>query len=186
MKVHLRILTSFFELIKDEKGQQDIVEYISDRIDKVVEKKAKERRQEGRKERSPDKEEIENISRRIFWNMNFFVVYGLVSKIVHSLGSNKLTAIIEKVCVNDDGGSPASLLVKHGILMWYNKNLQTDNLAAMIDQDTFSDTAKKVMRFMVVNHCSMHQVGFREKQRIQHKLDIPSQELLIQESKGDR
>ena len=67
--------------------------------------------------------------------------------------------------------------------MWYNKNIQIDNIAERIDEDSFSDTAKKVMRFMIVNHCSMHLLGFKQKQKIEHKLGIPSKRLLIQQAK---
>jgi len=184
MKVHLRILTSFFELIKDEGEQKKIVDYISDRIETVIENKAEERRQEGRKEKEHSKEEIEKMSRCLFWNLNFFVIYGFIGKIINSLGSNKLTAIIEKVCDNDN--TPASFLVKHGILMWYNKNIQIDNIANEIDKDDFSGIATKVMKFMIVNHCSMHSIGFKGKQKIENKFKIPSKRLLIQEAKGNK
>lgn len=184
MRVHLRILTSFLELIKNEKAQQEIVNFISNRLNKIVEDKAEERKKEGRKERKPSKEELEKTSKIIFWNMNFFVVYGLIDKIIHSLGSNKLTAIIKKVCDNEN--TPASFLVKHGILMWYNKNLQIDSIATKIDEYGFSEIAKKIMRFEIVNHSSMHLIGFKEKQKIEHKLGIPSKRLLIQQAKKNR
>ncbi|MCK4891609.1 MAG: toll-Interleukin receptor, partial [Candidatus Pacebacteria bacterium] len=41
MKVHLRILTSFFELIKNKKEQQEIVNFISTRLNKIIEDKEK-------------------------------------------------------------------------------------------------------------------------------------------------
>ena len=88
-------------------------------------------------------------------------------------------AIVEKVCDNEN--TPASFLVKHGILMWYNKNVQIDDIKKRIDKNDFSDTAKKVMRFIIVDHCSMHSLGFKEKQKIEHKLGIPAKVLLIQE-----
>jgi hypothetical protein len=91
-----------------------------------------------------------------------------------------LAAII-KVC--DSENTPASFLLKHGILMWYDKNLQIDNIAKTLDEDGFSETAKKVMRFMIVNHCSMHSIGFKDKQKIENRLKIPSQKLLIQHAK---
>ncbi len=171
MKVHLRSLTSFFDLIKNEKEQQEIVEFISNRLNKIIEDK----------ERKPSQEKLEKISKTIFWNMNFFVVYGLINKIIHSVGSNKLTEIIKNVC--DSENTSASFLVKHGILMWYEKNLQIDNIAERIYKDGFSETAKTVMRFMIANHCSMHSLGFKGKQKIEHKLGIPSKKLLIKQVK---
>jgi hypothetical protein len=108
-------------------------------------------------------------------------VYGTINKIIHSLGSNKLTEVIEKVCNKEN--TPASFLIRHGMLMWYNKNLQIDNIIKKIDEHDFSETTKKVMKFMIVNHCSMHLVDFKEKQKIEHKFGIPSQRLLIQQVK---
>lgn len=173
MEVHLRILTSFFELIKNGKEQQEIINFISNRLNKIIENKT----------RKPSQEELEKISKTIFWNMNFFVIYGLIVKIIHSVGSNKLTEIIKNACDNEN--TPASFLIKHGILMWYNKNLQIENIAERINEDGFSETAKKVMKFMIVNHCSMHSLSFKEKQKIEHKLGISSQKLLIRQAKGN-
>ena len=183
MKVHLRILTSFFELIKHEKEQQGIVDFISNRLKKIIEDKEKKDKEKKEKPKPPSQEKLEKLSKAIFWNMNFFVVYGFIDKIIHSLGSNKLTTIIEKVCDNEN--TPASFLLKNGMLMWYNKNLQIDTIAKKIDEDDFSETAKKVMRFMIVNHCAMHSIGFKEKQKIEHKLGISSQRLLLQQAKGN-
>jgi SpoVK/Ycf46/Vps4 family AAA+-type ATPase len=173
MEVHLRILTSFFEIIKNGKEEQEIINFISNRLDKIIEDKT----------RKPSQEELEKISKTIFWNMNFFVVYGLIDKIIHSVGSSNLTEIIKKVCDNEN--TQASFLIKHGILMWYKKNLQIDNIAERIDKNDFSETAKKVMKFMIVNHCSMHSIGFKEKQKIEQKLGILSRKLLLQQAKGN-
>lgn len=179
MKVHFRILTSFFEIIKLEKNQQEIVEYISTRLNKIIEKTAQERINEGKKARSISKEELEKFSKKIFWNTNFFVIYGFINKVVHSLGSDKLIEIVKKVC--DDENTPASFLVKHGILMWYKKNLQTDTIAEEISKDNFSYIANRLIEFMVVNHCSIHPQGYKEKQKIELKLKIPSKKLLIEQ-----
>ena len=176
MNVHLRILTSFFEIIKQEDEQQKIVSFISNRLEIIIEKESEKRRKEGESERKPTKEKLEKISKKIFWNMNFLVVYGFIDKIINSIGSNKLNQIIEAVC--DKTNTPASYLVKHGILMWYNKNLQVDNITKKIDKDGFSNIARKVMKFMIVNHCSMHKIGFKEKQKIKNIFGIPSQILL--------
>jgi hypothetical protein len=175
MNVHLRILTSFFEIIRQKEGQQEIIDFISNRLKIFIDNKSEERKKEGKKERKPTNQELEKISKTIFWNMNFLAVYGLIDKIVNSIGSNKLTKIIEAIC--DKKNTPASYLVKHGILMWYNKNLQVNNIAKKIDEDDFSGIAKKIMNFMIVNHCSMHKIDFKEKQKIEHKFGIPSQKL---------
>ena len=53
--------------------------------------------------------------------------------------------------------------------MWYNKNLQVENITKRINEDGFSETAIKVMRFMIVNYCTMHSIGYKEKQKIEQK-----------------
>lgn len=181
MKINLRILTSFFDLIRDHENQQEIVDYISNRLNKIVEEKADKRKKDGKADKKISIEELKEISKKIFWNTNFFFVYSLINKIIHSVGSNQLTAIVEKVC--DKENTPSSFLVKHGILMWFNKNLQIDNISDIIEKDGFSETAKKMMRFLIVNHCSMHTLNFKDKQRIEHKFGIPSKRLLIQQVK---
>lgn len=184
MNVHLRILTAFFELIKQEDEQQEIINFISSRLNIIIEKESAGRRKEGKKEKKPSRKKLHKISETIFWNMNFFTVYGLIDKIITSMGSNKLTQIIEAVCDNKD--TPASFLVKHGILMWYNKNLQVDNITKKIDADGFSNIAKKIMEFMVVNHCSMHTINFKDRQKIEQKFHIPSRKLLTQISENNK
>jgi len=181
MEVHLRILSSFFEFISDNKMQQGLVDYFSARLSVIVDERMKEQVKVGKKERKPTYEELIKISKQLFWNLNFFIVYGFIDKIVHSLGSNKLLSIIEIVC--DKNNTPASFLIKHGILMWYNKNLQIDDIATRLKGDGFSKTAENIMKFMIVNHCVLHPLGYKEYQRIQQKLGISSEKLLLQKAK---
>jgi len=176
MNVHLRILTSFFELIKTEEEQEEVIAFISSRLKIVIDKNAKERRSKGQKERDVSNDKLKKLSKTIFWNLNFFTIYGLVNKIITSLGSDKLTQIVETVC--DEKNTPASYLIKHGILMWYNKNLQVDTIAKKIEENDFSNIAKKIIKFMIVDYCSMHKINFRERQKIEKKFLIPSKKLL--------
>ena len=171
MFVHLRILSSFFEAIKNKEDQKAIVDFISKILEKITEEKA----------RKPSIEELEKISTAIFWNLNFFVVCAFIDKIVHSLGSDKLTKILKKVC--DKMNTPASFIIKHGILMWYNKNLKIDEIAQRIEEKDFSQTAERVVKFMVVNHFSLHPTRYGDSKKIEYKLGIPAKELLIRRYK---
>jgi hypothetical protein len=124
----------------------------------------------------PSREQLERMSENFFWNTNFMVVYGFINKIIHSLGSNKLIAVVEKVC--DAENTSASFLVKHGILMWYDKNLRVDTIASEFGKGKFSEIAIRVMKFMIVNHCAIHAVNFRDKQKIESRIGIPVKKLL--------
>lgn len=174
MNVHLRILSSFFELIKKDEGQREIIDYISDRLEKYVEQN------EGK--RTLTKDQLIKISRKIFWNTNIFIVYGCFEKMVLSLGSIKLTQVIDTVC--NKVNTPSAFILKHGILMWNNKNLQVDNISNRIKDDNFSETAIRVIKMMIINHCSMHSIDYKDKQKIEKKLGLSAKKLLLQESKG--
>jgi histidyl-tRNA synthetase len=171
MFVHLRILSSFFEVIKNKEDQKAIVDFISKILEKITKEKA----------RKPSSEELERISTTIFWNLNFFVVYAFIDKIVHSLGSDKLTEIVKKVC--DEMNAPASFIIKHGILMWYNKNLKIDEIVQRIEEKDFSQIAERVVKLMVVNYFSLHLTSYRGRQKIENKLGIPAKKLLIRHYK---
>lgn len=177
MKVHLRILNSFIEIIKDENEEKNIIELIQRRINFINDKIIKEG---GKK---PTKEKIEKIARIIFWNMNFEVVFSIILRIIHSIGSDKLLNIVTEVC--DKEKTPAAFLVKHGILMWYNKNLQLDSIIKWINDKQNSDISKKILRRLIVRHASMHLLDYKDRQKIESKLGIPSDRLLIEHIKND-
>lgn len=168
MNVHLRLLSNLFELINDETEQEKMVDFILERLNQF----------EGDLGSYKMLTSIEkkNYAHTIFWNLNFFIVCGIIHKIVHSLGSDKITQIVKNVC--DEINTPASSLIKHGIMMTYNKNLQIDEFSKGIRDNDFSEVAKKAIKQMVASHCSVHKIGDRERQRIQTKFEIKSINLL--------
>jgi len=171
MNAHLRIMSFFFDIIKDKELQGYIINYISERLEKVI--------RDRNEELTVD--EMKNIARTIFWNLNFMVVYGLINKIVHSLGSDKLIEIVDMVY--DKINTPASFLVKHGIYMWYLKSTQIDAIAKKFKQKDFSQVAEKIMKLMVVNHCYLHPINYKERQKIIQLLGIPRNKLPLLPSK---
>lgn len=173
MKVHLRVLTSFFDIVRNE---DDIVAYISESVARMLNKKQEKRREDDKKIYSPTSEEIQKLSRAVFWSTSFFVAYSIIKKIIHSLGSDKLTDVIAKIC--DQANTPVSYLVKHGILMWYNKHIDIDDIIKTLSEDKFPETAKKMMRFLVIEHCSVHALNFKEKQKVEIALDIAPHKLV--------
>lgn len=166
MNAHLRILSFFFEMIKSEDISNAVIDIISERLIKI--------NKESRSELSD--EYLRKKAKIIFWNLIFDIGYAIIDKIVHSLGSDKLTAIVEKVCY--EVNTPASFLVKHGILMWYNKSPQIDEISKRIRGNDFSEMAKGIIKSIIVNHCYLHPISYRDKQRIESKLGIPSRKLL--------
>ena len=116
LKVYLRILTSFFDIIQNKEFEDDLVEFITERLDHII-KQQKD---------NVSIEKIEKIARNIFWNINFDVVYEFISKAIHSLGSNNLLKISKSV--SDKENTPSSFIVNQGINMWLKKWKRQTNL----------------------------------------------------------
>jgi len=161
MNVHLRILSSFFEIIKSENAQNDIVEFLSKRLEKIV----------AESERRLNQEELKKIATVLFWNLNYFAVYGIVRKIIHSLASNKLIEIAEKVC-DEIIKTPIATIIKHGILMWYNKNLQIKEITDRLNNKEFSEIGKTIVKMMISEYCYFHPINYKDRQRIENLLKI--------------
>lgn len=171
MNIHLRILSSFFGIIKDREAQKSIIGTISKALEEVVTKKRGK----------VSKEELERIARSIFWNFNFFVVYGIIHKTAYSLGSDKLIEIIENV--DKKIRTPVSFLVKEKILMCYLKNLKIDEIVRRIEENDFSYIAKNVIKLMVANYCSLHPINYKDRQKIEKQLGIPTKKFLAERYK---
>jgi hypothetical protein len=62
--------------------------------------------------------------------------------------------------------------------MWYNKNLQIDEIYTFMDSDGFSRTARRIMEHKIVNHCQTHSMGFKALQQIEQKSGLKKQALL--------
>lgn len=174
LKVHLRILSSFIEVIKDEKEEQDIIEFLTERINQLIEER------EDDKELSLEK--IEKLVRSIYWNLNFGVLHGFITKAIHSLGSNNLLNISQ--VISDNEKNPASFIVNHGIKMWYAKNVRVDEIANRISEKDFSKTAERLMKFKVVEHSRLHNIAFKDLKQIENKLHIPTKKMLAERAKN--
>lgn len=158
MNVHLRLLKSFLELIRNKDFQEHIIDFIKSRLEKITRQPKKE---------IPE-QKLKELARTLFWNLIFRILLGIINKTVHSLGADNLTKITNEVC--NKINTPASFLVKHGILMWYSKNLQVDNICNKINDRTFSITSKKIVKYMVANYCAMHPICYRNRQILETKL----------------
>lgn len=118
LKVHLRILMSFIEIIKEEGTEQAVVNLLKERINQFIEEHADD------KDLSLDR--LEKLVKAIYWNINFGVLHGFITKAIHSLGSVNLLKIAQNI--SEKEMTPATFIVSHGIKMWHGKNLKIDEI----------------------------------------------------------
>lgn len=174
LKVHLRILTSFIEIIKDEGTEQFIVNLLKERINQIIEEK------EDEKDLSVEK--IEKLVKAIYWNVNFGVLHGFITKAIHSLGSINLLKIADNV--SEKEMTPAAFIVNHGIKMWYDKNIKLNEIAERISEKDFSKTAERLLKIKVVEHCRIHKIDFKKLKEIEDKLHLPATKMLAERARN--
>lgn len=174
LKVYLRILTSFIEIIKDERTEQSMVNLLKERINQII------------KEKEDDNdlrvEKIEKLVKAIYWNLNFGVLHGFMTKAVHALGSINLLKIADNVSQKEL--TPAAFIVNHGIKMWYDKNVKLNEIAERISEKDFSKTAEQLLKIKVVEHCRMHKIDFKKLKEIEEKLHLPATKMLAERARN--
>jgi len=173
LNVHLRIISYFLALIQNEQTEQEMVEFLTERINDIIEKKF------GNKKQSIDK--IKNLAKEIYWNLNFGVLHGFLTKSIHSLGSNNLLNIAQTISEKEN--NPATFIVNQGIRLWYAKNIRIDEIVSRIKQKDFSLTAKKLIQYKVAEHCILHKIEPQKLKEIENKLQLSSNRLLVEKSK---
>ncbi len=158
MAIHLRALSLFFDMIKKENHQKELISFISKRLLKII------------KNNEITEEKLNYTARKIFWNLSFFTIYGVINKITRALGSKSLLDVINNVCDNKD--SPITFMIKHCVCMWYNKSLYLDDISDQIRKGNFSETVKRLIELQVIEYCSMHKISYKDRQRILEKFEI--------------
>jgi hypothetical protein len=171
INVNLRILSSFFDIIKDKNEQQEIVKYISSQL-KIL--------KDGKKT-DISNERLEKEAKKIFWDLNFGAILGIIIKTIRSVGSDKLQNIIETIC--DKHNTSVHLLIKHGVFMWYGKTIKVEKILKEMKAIDFSLIANEVLKYLMVYHCMLHNIDSDDKNKLQSKFGISSKALLKVESK---
>ena len=149
MDVHLRLLSSFFNLVKVIAKDKENLHFLADRICLT--------------KPSISHEEALNLAEPLFWNMNLGVIIGFVSKITNSLSSSNLLPIIKDVC--DEKQTMASAIIKQNAVMWVRKSLHFDELKQIIDQSE-NPIAKKAMSCLLVDYCMIHNIDEKDRSKL--------------------
>jgi hypothetical protein len=162
ININLRIITILLNVMAKQEERKQIIDFISTKLRLYM-------RHKNKKIENIDIQQLKKYATIIFWHLPFVSTYDAVKKIIHSLGSDKLLDVISELY--DENKTPANCLLKHGIFMWYGKNLQLDNIKRELEEKDFSETAKRVMYYLIIEHCSMHKISQKERQRVEQFLN---------------
>lgn len=150
MNIHLRLLSSFFDVLTQPKEQEETLNYIKRRILAV--------------NKDIDETKLDVLSHKIFWNLNFGVIMGFLGKITFSLGSDKLLPVVNSVV--EDQLNEATFIIRQAITMYYKKNLQIGEIEKMFKDSSVSDVSKRVMFCIMADYCQTHRIDYRDRSRL--------------------
>ncbi len=149
--VHLRVISSFFELVKQIISEDDYARFIREKILDI----------------KPDlsTEKATEAAQNFFWNMNFGFIVGMIQRISIALGSKTLISISDTVC--NEMATPASFIIKHNIAMQSTKNLRIgDLLNAKEVLKAFAPVTYNVLLYLVVQFCRYNRISERDRQEL--------------------
>ena len=159
--VHLRVISSFFELVKQIIKEDDYAGFIREKI----------------LEDNPDfsVEKATEAAQNFFWNMNFGFIVGMIQRISIALGSKSLITISDTVC--DAMATPAAFIIKHNIAMRSTKNLRIRELLNSKDKlKAFASVTYNVLLYLVVQFCRYNRISDRDRQELR-KLGLNTDKL---------
>lgn len=160
MNVHLRLMNSFFELVKRMIVMPNYNDFIKERI----------------LEEYPDlkEDELEERAQKFFWGVNFGFIVGMVKKISITLGSKKNIKISDAVCSNDM--TPVKFLIRQDIAMRHAKNIRLDEIDEVEKLD-MPIVARNAFAFSIAQFCRYNKITDADRSELM-KFGIKKQFLL--------
>lgn len=155
IELNLRILNFILYQIKDEEFQKYMLELIEKGIGKLEIK---------------SKNNTKELAKRIFWELCYNLIFFIIYKTIHSIGSDYLMKIINEI--SKDKKTPAISLIKHGIRMWYMKEVDINEIKNEIKEYNYSKIAENLMRHLLIMHCSTHPMDYKSRDRIMNTFQL--------------
>lgn len=147
--VHLRVLSSFFEVVKRMTKKENYDEFIQK---KVAEKNP---------ELSPA--QVCQISQNIFWNLSFGFILAMVDRITTSMGAKTLMGISDNVCARMN--TPVSFIIRQDMAMRYQHNIRLSEITSK-DLQQFSPITKNVLFFFMNQFCRYNRIDDSDRQKL--------------------
>lgn len=147
--VHLRIVSSFFDLIKRMIKKENYDEFIQKRVS----------------EKNPDltPPQVSKISQDIFWNMNFGFILAMIERITGALGAKTLMNISDSVC--EQKNTPAYYVIRQTMSMRYQHNIRLAELKEK-DLKKLSPITRNVLFFFINQFCRYNRIEDSERQHL--------------------
>ena len=124
---------------------------------------------------SPDMsdEKITRLVKRAFLDLNYSIILGVLNRASFSLGSARCREIYIKV--TEDKVTPAARLVQEIIELQFEKKLDIKKIKLLHNEFSQNPICDHVLKYVILRHCYMHDIGYKYRQQLASTLDIPMQ-----------
>lgn len=166
----LRLLKGFISLIDETK--EDFENYIAQILSSD-------------KHQSLSKEETRKRIEKIVSQVTYTVIFGWMHKIVDALGYEKLISIAD--VADKKTSTVASKLINLSVHVCYTKRIDMKKIGALHREFHLDGNhqAINIMKDVVIRHIYMHNVDYKDKQKIKTLFNIPIQsQIAVQIKRG--
>lgn len=108
-----------------------------------------------------------------YLGINYTVILAMLYKIAFSLGSAKGRDIYIKV--TESNGKPSLCLIQEIIELQFEKKLDFNKIEKLHAEFLANLVCDRLLKHIILRHCYMHDIGFRDRQKLANKLNIPIQ-----------
>lgn len=106
-----------------------------------------------------------------YLGINYAVILAMLYKISFSLGSAKGRDIYIKV--TEDKGTPAVRLIQEIIELQFEKRLDFKKVEKLHFEFSKNPICDRLLKEIILRYCYMHDIGYKERQKLADKLNIP-------------
>lgn len=147
--VHLRVLTSFFDLVKKMTKKESYDDFIQKKV----------------AEKNPDltPNQVSQVSQNIFWNLSFSFILAMVDRITRSMGAKTMMGISDNVCARMN--TPVSFIIRQDMAMRYQHNIRLSEITNKNLQQ-FSPITKNVLFFFMNQFCRYNRIDDSDRQKL--------------------
>ena len=170
--VYAKIIRKFFDTFKDKTVQEAIIGYISHALGARL----------NESHDSVESEKIRKQAERIFWNLNFATIYGMMIHCVYSIGSIELVNVIKSACSIQDN-APLLMIIPYVVEIMFKKKVDVEGMKKIFPE--LPETVKNMLRFVVVYFCRIHHVAYKERQQVEQLFKLKPLLPLLIESKNE-
>lgn len=155
----LRFLS--FVLGSTDLAKEHVVRYLSEQL--------REHQPEGTYRE--DRKRAERDARRLFLGYCYSVIYGFLRKMAHSLGNERLTAILREL--RDERGTPSAKLVSVIAALEFEEDIPYKDMEQLLNSLDGNPIAERMLKQAAIQHCYLHEIEYTDRQWLADKMRIP-------------